>query len=628
MYTSESMSHQTFYRKYRSQTFADLVGQDHIIQTLKNAMSHDRLTHAYIFSGPRGTGKTSTARILAKSMNCREGMSDSPCLTCDLCQKIAQGTAVDVVEIDAASNTGVDNIRTLNDQVNFAPVECRTKIYIIDEAHMLSSGAFNALLKTLEEPPENTLFILATTEPHKLPITIHSRCQHLHFRLMSTQETVSQLQHIAQSESIEIDEPALTTIARNAGGSMRDAVSLFDQIYAFKGTQIGLDDVLLSLGASNLDSLIALMQHFFSKDTQSTLKQLTELMDQGLNMTQLIGDILDILKQLLFVKMSLSDQLDLDEGRLNQLKTLAKKTDVTVIKDALSAFAKAEVDLKWFPNPALLLQVTFLTQLHQPTAAPVAPAAPAPSAPAPSHNQAPAPVQARTPQPAPPARQPSAPQARPAPSASAGPFSLPDIPVKRDPAAPTPVAPPTQPQPTRQQPAQPRPVSSNASNAQPAQSGSSWDTCQNIIRDERHALYALLKGSHVEHESESELVVALKQDFKFFREKLKESSNKAFIETIIKRVYEKPLAFKLSEGGSSPLAQSATTTPQAAVPTPQPVQTRVQAPSPVAPTPTQHSAPATDTTASPFAAHMQSETNETDKRINQIIQMFDGELIH
>ena len=354
------MAHQTFYRKYRSQTFDEVVGQTHIIQTLRNAITYDRLSHAYIFSGPRGTGKTSTARILAKVLNCKNREDLKPCLTCEICSNIAKGVAVDIIEIDAASNTGVDHIRELNDKVRFMPVECEYKFYIIDEAHMLSTGAFNALLKTMEEPPGNTIFILATTEPHKIPVTIHSRCQHLNFRKLTTSELSSQLRMIAESEKIEIEEKSLTTIARNASGCMRDAISLLDQIYSFKGESITYDDVLTILGATNIAQLYDLVALFFENNSRETMQKVSAICEEGGNVVQLIKDLTAVFKQVLYFKMNLTDYIEADETGLAQIKTLADKVEMGRLKNYIEGFANMEMELRWFSNPELLIQSKFL----------------------------------------------------------------------------------------------------------------------------------------------------------------------------------------------------------------------------------------------------------------------------
>ena len=241
------------YRKWRSQDFDEIVGQGFIVQTLKNAIRSGRVSHAYLFSGPRGTGKTSTARIFAKALNCVKGPTDNPCGVCDQCVKIRDGHAVDTIEIDAASNRGIDEIRDLREKVRYTPVEGRYKVYIIDEVHMLTSEAFNALLKTLEEPPKHAVFMLATTEPQKVPVTIASRCQRLDFRRLSAEEVSGQIKKIAKAEKIDIADDAVAIIARNCEGAMRDAISLFDQLISFAGKTIKRDDVVALLGTAGTD---------------------------------------------------------------------------------------------------------------------------------------------------------------------------------------------------------------------------------------------------------------------------------------------------------------------------------------------------------------------------------------
>ncbi|NBV83005.1 DNA polymerase III subunit gamma/tau, partial [bacterium] len=349
------MAHTTFYRKYRSADFDELVGQDHIIQTLSNAITYDRLAHAYIFSGPRGTGKTSSARILAKSLNCRQGKSVTPCGICDLCKKITVGQSVDVIEIDAASNTGVDNIRVLNDQVGFAPVECRYRMFIIDEAHMLSSGAFNALLKTLEEPPANVVFVLATTEPHKIPATIHSRCQHLQFRKLTIDEIVGQLRHIAETESIVISDAALRLVARNASGCMRDGISLLDQIFSFKGTQIEDADVQSILGAANWDSLLRLGQAILATNVQQVVGDVTQMLESGVHPIQLLEDLIELFKLTLFTQYGFKE--DGDKLRQDSIGVLVSSANSTRVQSILELFAKTLPELRHFPDPQLLVQI-------------------------------------------------------------------------------------------------------------------------------------------------------------------------------------------------------------------------------------------------------------------------------
>lgn len=559
-----TMSHETFYRKYRSQTFDQIVGQDHIKQTLKNAIEHDRLTHAYIFSGPRGTGKTSTARILAKSLNCREGKSVQPCLKCDLCLGISKGTSVDVIEIDAASNTGVDNIRELNEKINFMPVECLYKMYIIDEVHMLSTGAFNALLKTLEEPPQNTLFILATTEPHKIPVTIHSRCQQLHFRNLTLDEITTQLRMITTTESISADDKSIHAIARNAGGCMRDALSLLNQVYSFKGESFTYEDVLFILGSTEDKHLIAFLKTVFSGDEPAIISSLLTFVNDGANVMQLVADLLVLLQRMLLIKNGLQDEIDVDEGTLNDLKEVVASVSNTAIKQLLDAMAKTELEMRWFSRPELLLQIRCLTALSV-TQAPVPAAAPHAQV-----QQAPAP----SPTPKPPVVAPEPPR-----------IHLPDDqPVIQKPQV---RHTPLQKSETFQDDA-PKPIQQTAAPASTSPQ-SLWERALEGVRKEKSALYGVLKGSRVQGKEGGQLTIILKQDFKFFREKVLQPENATIINAHVSQVFGESLHVALP-GQKRPEAQQVST-------------------------------------AAPAAPVKTEPTVSVDQRINDVVSMFEGSIV-
>ncbi len=295
------MTYVPLYRKWRSQNFDELVGQGFIVQTLKNAIKSGRISHAYLFSGVRGTGKTSTARIFAKALNCAKGPTDSPCGTCDQCIKIRDGHAVDTIEIDAASNRGIDEIRDLREKVRYTPVEGRYKVYIIDEVHMLTSEAFNALLKTLEEPPKHVVFILATTEPQKVPLTIASRCQRLDFRRLSNTEVSDHIRKIAKMEGIAIDDEAIQLIARNSEGAMRDAISLFDQLISFAGKSIKHDDVIQMLGTASADLIFEFGDALGKEDVGALMALIGKLTSEGRSIPQVTREVLTHLRNLMLV---------------------------------------------------------------------------------------------------------------------------------------------------------------------------------------------------------------------------------------------------------------------------------------------------------------------------------------
>ncbi len=354
------MNYISLYRKYRSQNFDDLVGQKHIIQTLKNAITGNRISHAYLFTGPRGTGKTSTARIFAKALNCKEGPTASPCLKCDQCKKIRDGNAVDVIEIDAASNRGIDEIRDLREKVRYAPIEGKYKVYIIDEVHMLTPEAFNALLKTLEEPPSHVIFILATTEPQKVPITIASRCQRLDFERIKLSEVKEQLLKIAKAEGFTIDEKALDAVARSGEGSMRDSISLLDQLVSFAGNSITFDDVVTLLGSADEDMLFDLSDALHNGADAKALDLLRKGIDEGRSAPQVAKDLINHFRNLMFAKVGAVDSLELTKEYQQRLLAQANGMDIESIKDILRALSRAELDMRWHPHARLVLEVALL----------------------------------------------------------------------------------------------------------------------------------------------------------------------------------------------------------------------------------------------------------------------------
>jgi len=366
------VSYVSLYRKYRSQNFDEIVGQPVIVQTLKNAIKNNRLAHAYLFSGPRGTGKTSTARILAKALNCKEGPTPEPCGKCDNCEKIRGGHSVDVIEIDAASNRGIDEIRDLRERVRYAPLEGRYKVYIIDEVHMLTAEAFNALLKTLEEPPSHTIFVLATTELQKVPLTIASRCQRLDFARIKLNDIKGQLQKITATEKFTIEDKALDLIARSAEGAMRDAISLLDQLASFSGKNIKYDDVVLLLGTVDEELLFEFADAVQAGDTGQVLELIRKGMEEGRSMPQVTRDLVFHFRNLMHLKVGTGEALELTEDYLRLLDVQAKKFTLDRIKEIIRGLSRAELDMKWHPHARLVLEVALLELLEERSAVAVA----------------------------------------------------------------------------------------------------------------------------------------------------------------------------------------------------------------------------------------------------------------
>lgn len=359
------MSYQVFARKYRPQTFDDLVGQNHVSQTLKNAVEQNRLAHAYLFVGPRGVGKTSTARILAKALNCVNGPTVTPCGVCDNCKEIAAGNSLDVIEIDGASNNSVEDVRELRDNVRYAPAKGRYKIYLIDEVHMLSSAAFNALLKTLEEPPPHVKFIFATTEPQKVLPTILSRCQRFDLHRIPAKLIANHLQYIATQEKITLEPAAAHAIARGAEGGLRDAESMLDQLVAFCGDPISEADVLKVFGFTSEQTVADLTDKILRGATAEAIELVHEQCESGKDMMKLMSDLISYLRDLLVFKVKPEALADDANPELQQsLETESAAIETDRLLELIDQFAAAEGRMKWAPNKKLHFEVAVIKAIQ------------------------------------------------------------------------------------------------------------------------------------------------------------------------------------------------------------------------------------------------------------------------
>ena len=365
------MAYQALYRKWRPQKFEDMVGQTAVTKTLKNAIIHHKTSHAYLFTGPRGTGKTSAAKIFAKAINCLNPQDGEPCNDCLLCKGITEGTIGDVIEIDAASNNGVEEIRDIRDKARYAPTQAMYKVYIIDEVHMLSTGAFNALLKTLEEPPKNVIFILATTEPHKIPATIISRTQRFDFRRITNDEIIQRLRYILEQEEIAYEEEALSVIARCANGGMRDALSLLDQVISFSDDKVSFEQAIQVSGSLTDDLMIEFVRLLTQQQAQAALLQLQDLLLLGKEASRLIEEWLEFSRDLLVAKQT-GDMI----GRSEAFVAFAKEVEEAFLYRFMDALNQTQQEMRFTTKPTISLEV-FTIKMAQPVVAVAGQAAPA-----------------------------------------------------------------------------------------------------------------------------------------------------------------------------------------------------------------------------------------------------------
>lgn len=368
------MSYLVLARKWRPQTFADIVGQEHVTRTLQNAIRAGRIAHAFLFTGVRGVGKTTAARVLAKALNCVHGPTPEPCNRCELCGEITRGQSVDVIEIDGASNTGVDDVRVIIENVRYQPAACRFKIYIIDEVHMLSTSAFNALLKTLEEPPEHVKFIFATTDPHKVPATVQSRCQRYDFRRIPLRLVVERLATIARSEGVEVSERALFAVAREAEGSMRDAQSLLDQLIAYGGNQIRDEDVYSALGVTDRRSVLALVEALLRRDSARCVALLDEVYASGHDLRRLVRELVGHLHDVTLVQVGAGEALreQWSEEDLAEIQEHAGLRSIEELDRLFRGLVPLEGELARVPFPKLLFEMTLVRLATQEPLVPLA----------------------------------------------------------------------------------------------------------------------------------------------------------------------------------------------------------------------------------------------------------------
>ena len=509
------MAAQAFYRKWRSQRFADLVGQEPVARTLRNAVRTNRIAHAYVFCGPRGVGKTSAARILAKAVNCPNTVEGEPCATCETCRAIQDGAAIDILEIDAASNRGIEEMRQIREKVGLAPASARFKFYILDEAHMLTTEAFNALLKTLEEPPANTVFVLVTTEARRLPETVLSRCQRLDFRRISATDSISRLEFVCREEGISPESGVLDLITRTAGGSLRDAEGVLDQLVAYAGTAPTLAAARSVLGAAGPEAARDLLGKLVDDRIEDSIRLVNDLVDQGADPRQVALDVVGCSRNLLLLRTSdtLADLVDEGPEALEELRRLAHRLAPTQIVELIRVFTpSAPVRGGLRPQLPLEIAVVEAARALEQSVAPPPRATPVPvktePSPGRSPREAPEPVVDR-------------PRVVPAPPANAS--------GARDPA------PPPKPESSTVEPTASEAVSA-------AQTGILWgdvDRRWNEILESCGAInksvQAMLRAGHPVGGDGESIVLGFRYDF--HRERIEDQKNRAVVEDAIGRVF-------------------------------------------------------------------------------------------
>ena len=530
------MATQALYRRWRSQTFAEIIGQEHVTQTLLNALRAGRIAHAYLFSGPRGTGKTTTARVLAKAVNCLDPQNGEPCNRCAICRSLNEARSLDLFEIDAASNRGIDEIRDLREKIAFSPSECRYKVYVVDEVHMLTNEAFNALLKTLEEPPPHAIFVLATTEPHKIPATVLSRCQRFDFRRVSLPNLRNKLELICSREGVSIETAALDAIARYATGSFRDAESLLDQLMSYGAEQIQLQDVRRVLGSAPEEIIAGLVQAAIAGDAGSGLRFINEALDSGVEPRQLTREVLEYLRSLLLLRNGGAALLSVTPEMLRQMTRQAAAIPLGRLLQTIRLFNGASGQLKaglhtQLPLEMALVEATLLAE--QPRSEGQASAESHPAQPTSSK-----PVSAARPIPAPPPAAQSEDTAAPTAqtAAATGSSSVPEMErVAAEEAAPEMVQAPS------------TAVAEVGPAASPQELSQSWleenwGRVLQAVRARSRVVEALLKSC--EPRSVQGDLVTLGFYHNFHREKMGEDKNRTVVEEALTEMGGRPLRVK------------------------------------------------------------------------------------